>query len=87
MEHAEDVYLYGPPLNISRQYNLLFRKKSQRVKIKPIFYKMSRETTGDFFALSALITAYSNRMREVAHEELARIESDKDEIGRFTGIQ
>ena len=41
---------------------------------------MSRETTGDFYASSALMTAYSNYMREVAEEELARIESDKDKI-------
>jgi len=41
VEHAKDVYLYGPPLHGSRQYDLLFRKKSDRVKIKTIFYKMS----------------------------------------------
>ena len=62
IQHAEDVYVYGPPLDGARKYDLLFRGKTDTTKLKTIFYEMSKETTGDFYASSALMTAYSNQM-------------------------
>ena len=80
IQYSEDVYVYGPPFDGAKKYDLLFRGKTDTTKLKTIFYEMSKEMTGDFYASSALMTAYSNQMRTAAEEKLAQMERNKDKI-------
>ena len=62
----DDVLFFGLPLDLSRNYNLLFRKgRDSAAYVTKIYWAMARETYGDHFKSSCLNMAFNKKILEI----------------------
>ena len=68
---AEDLMVFGPPLDGSRRYSKCFNQnRSDLGTLRAIFRGLARETIGDVYATSALVMAYAERVNAVLQSSL-----------------
>ena len=69
----DDILFFGPPLDLSRNYNLLFRKgRDPAAYITKIYWAMTRETYGDHFKSSCLNMAFNKRYWKYRNPQLKK---------------
>ena len=60
---SEDLLLFGPPLDGTRQYRRCFKGKAESY-CKRVYNNLAKETPGDVLTSSALTMAYQEKMIE-----------------------
>ena len=76
---SEDLLIFGPPLDGTRQYRRCFKGKGESY-CKRVYKNLAKETLGDVLTSSALTMAYQEKMIEFREKEIARLRLAKDVV-------
>ena len=81
IQYAEEILIFGPPLDGTRRYNTCFRDRGAEY-CKRVYRHLGNETLGDVQSSSALALAYQEKVIQIQQNEIHRLQN-KTELAGF----
>jgi hypothetical protein len=76
IEYADSFFLWGPPLDRSRNYSTLLKGKRNLLTLGHIFFTIAKETIGDYGNSLCLLDAYQKVVNDQIIRDLTKAKQD-----------